>query len=247
MDSGFYAASTALMARTATLDTIANNLANASTVGFRAERDVFSSVLANAGTTSTSPLDSVINSYGIMSGTMSDVKQGELQKTGNPLDLAIEGPGYFTVQTASGQMYTRDGGFQMSSGGRLVDGSGNAVLGDTGQPITLPPGGIAISPDGTISSNGAVAGKLKIVEFPAGTELSNIGNTDFAAPPNVQPTAATNSSVRQGSLEASNVNPVSSMIQLVEAQRSAEMMQRALTMFNSEMDKTASQDLPKVG
>ena len=89
--------------------------------------------------------------------------------------------------------------------------------------------------------------KLKIVEFPAGTELSNIGNTDFAAPPNVQPTAATNSSVRQGSLEASNVNPVSSMIQLVEAQRSAEMMQRALTMFNSEMDKTASQDLPKVG
>lgn len=247
MDSGFYAASTALMARTATLDTIANNLANASTVGFRAERDVFSSVLANAGTTSTSALDPVINSYGIMSGTMSDVKQGALQKTGNPLDLAIEGQGYFTVKTANGQLYTRDGGFQMSSAGQLVDASGNAVLGDTGQPITLPPGGVTISPDGTISSNGAVAGKLKIVEFPAGTELSNVGNTDFAPPPNVQPIAATNSSVRQGSLEASNVNPVSSMIQLVEAQRNAEMMQRALTMFNSEMDKTASQDLPKVG
>lgn len=247
MDSGFYAASTALMARTATLDTIANNLANASTVGFRAERDVFSSVLANAGTTSTSALDPVINSYGIMSGTMSDVKQGALQKTGNPLDLAIEGPGYFTVQTANGPMYTRDGGFQMSSGGQLVDGAGNAVLGDTGQPITLPPGVVTISPDGTISSSGALAGKLKIVEFPPGTELSNVGNTDFTPPPNVQPTAATNSSVRQGSLESSNVNPVSSMIQLVEAQRSAEMMQRALTMFNSEMDKTASQDLPKVG
>src|ERR1700742_5186073 len=172
MDSGFYAASTALTARTATLDTIANNLANASTAGFRAQRDVFSSVLANAGTASTSPLDPVINSYGILSGTMVDVKQGALQKTGNDLDLAIEGKGYFTVQTADGQQYTRNGEFQISSKGQLVNSTGDAVLGDTNLPITLPPGAVSISADGTISSNGAVAGKLKIVEFPAGTELS---------------------------------------------------------------------------
>jgi flagellar basal-body rod protein FlgF len=247
MDSGFYAASTALMARTSTLDTIANNLANASTAGFRAERDVFSSVLANAGTNSTSPLDSVINSYGIMSGTMVDAKQGVLQKTGNDLDLGIEGPGYFTIQTAGGQLYTRNGSFQISTAGRLVNINGDAVLGDTGQPITLPPGGVSISADGTISSNGALVGKLKVVEFPPGTELSNAGDTNYIAPAGAQPVAATGSSVRQGELEASNVNPVASMIQLVEAQRGAEMMQRALGMFNNEMDKTASQDLPKVG
>jgi flagellar basal-body rod protein FlgF len=203
--------------------------------------------LADAGNASTSPLDPVINSYGIMSGTMVDVKQGALQKTGNPLDLGLEGPGYFTIQTANGQEYTRNGAFQVSSKGQLVDADGDAVLGDTGQPITLPPGTPSISADGTISSNGALVAKLKVVEFPAGTELSNAGDTNFIAPVGAKPVAATGTSVRQGSLEASNVNPVASMIQLVEAQRGAEMMQRALAMFNSEMDKTASQDLPKVG
>ena len=246
MDSGYYAACTALVNRTQALDTIANNLANASTAGFRAERDVFSSVLANAGNTSTSPLNPVINSYGIMTGTMVDTKQGALEKTGNNLDLGIEGKGYFTVQTADGPMYTRNGAFQVTSKGQLVTGDGDAVLGDKGTPLTVPQGALSISADGTISSDGALVGKLKVVEFPTGTELSSAGYTLYQAPQGVTPTAPTDSSVRQGTLESSNVNPVSSMIQLVEVQRNAEMMQKALSMFNSEMDKTASQDLPKV-
>jgi len=108
------------------------------------------------------------------------------------------------------------------------------------------PGPVSISADGTISSNGAVAGKLKVVEFPAGTELTSAGSTNYSAPANTA-TAATTSNVRQGMLESSNVNPIASMVELVNAQRSAEMMQRALSMFNSEIDKTATQDLPKVG
>ncbi len=247
MDSGYYAACTALVARTQALDTVANNIANTSTVGFRAERNLFSSVLANAGSSSTAPLNPVINSYGILSGTMADVTQGAMETTGNDLDLAIEGKGYFAVQTSDGTMYTRAGAFQMSSKGQVVTAAGDPVLGDKG-PIVIPTGGkISISNDGTISSDGAVIGKVKIVEFPQGTELANIGNSLYSAPPDAKPLAVVkDSTVQQGVLEGSNVNAVSSMIQLVEAQRNAEMAQRALSMFNSEIDKTASQDLPKV-
>ena len=245
MDSGFYAACTALMSRTQALDTIANNLANASTVGFRAERNVFSSVLATAGDQSGSTLDSVINRYGVLSGAAVDQSQGALQKTGNDLDVGIEGRGYFVAQTANGPMYTRNGSFQVSSHGQLVTASGDAVMGDGGA-ITMPSGPVSISSDGTISSNGAVAGKLRIVEFAPDTNLQSMGNTYYSAPAN-STLAATDSSVRQGMLESSNVNPIEGMVELVDAQRTAEMMQRALSIFNSEIDKTATQELPKVG
>jgi flagellar basal-body rod protein FlgF len=244
MDSGFYAACTALASRTQALDTIANNLANASTPGYRAQHNVFSAVLAASGAGSNSAFSHAVNNYGIMSGTVLDRSQGALQKTGNDLDLAIQGSGFFVVQTANGPMYTRDGSLQVSSTGQLVTAAGDAVMGDKGT-ISILPGHVSISPDGTISSNGAVAGKLKLVDFTPGTELKSVGGTYYSAPAKSD-TAAVGSTVVQGSLENSNVNPVSSMVELITAQRSAEMMQRALTMFNSEMDKTASQDLPKI-
>jgi len=244
MDSGFYAACTALVSRTQALDTIANNLANASTVGFRSERNVFRSVMASASAASGSPLDRAVNSYGVLGGTTLDQSQGALEKTGNDLDMAIEGKGYFVVKTASGEMYTRNGAFQVSNGGQMTTSNGDLVIGDRGA-ITIQPGRVSISADGTISSNGAVAGKLKVVEFPAGTELSSLGNTYYSAPANAA-VAAAHSSVRQGMLESSNVNPVNSMVELINAQRTAEMMQRALGMMGTEMDKTASQELSKV-
>jgi flagellar basal-body rod protein FlgF len=244
MDSGYYAASTALVSRTQALDTIANNLANASTVGFRAEHNIFSSVLAAAGSASTSPLSQAINSFGILNGTKLDQNQGAMQKTGNDLDLAIQGGGYFAVKTAAGQMYTRNGSFQVSSKGQLVTASGDLVLGDKG-PIQMLQGPVAISADGTISSNGAITGKLRLIKFPPETDLTSEGNNYYSAPPN-SGKPDTDSTLQQGVLESSNVNPVASMVELIDAQRSAEMMQRALSMFDSEMNKTAVQDLPKV-
>lgn len=244
MDSGLYAAATALVSRTQELDTIANNLANASTVGYRAEENVFSSVLADAGNATSSPLNQAINNFGILSGTTLDQSQGALQKTGNDLDVAIQGPGYFVVQTAGGPVYTRSGSLQVSAHGQLVTANGDAVMGDKGV-ITMLPGPVSISSDGTISSNGAVTGKLKVVEFPANTRLMSAGSSYYSAPPNTA-VAASHSDVRQGMLESSNVNPIAGMVELVTAQRSAEMMQRALSMFHSEIDKTAAQDLPKV-
>jgi flagellar basal-body rod protein FlgF len=233
MDSGYYAACTALVARTQALDTIANNLANASTPGYRAQRNVFSAVLAESGGMAETPLNQAMNNYGIMSGTTLDRTEGALQKTGNGLDVAIQGTGFFVIKTPTGTTYTRNGGFQVSVSGQLVTSTGDLVEGEKG-PIAMLPGPVSISADGTISSNGAVAGKLK-----------SVGGTYYAAAEkDAKP--AVGSTVVQGALENSNVNPVSSMVELITAQRAAEMMQRALTMFNSEMDKTATQDLPKV-
>lgn len=244
MESGYYAACTALVARTQALDTIANNLANASTVGFRAQHNVFSSILASAGDQPDSQLNQAINRFGVLSGTTVDQSQGALQKTGNELDLGIEGSGYFVVQTADGPMYTRNGTFQVSSHGQLVTASGDAVMGDRGV-INMLPGPVSISADGTISSNGAVTGKLRVVEFPPNTELKSVGNTYYSTSPNTA-VPSTNSSVRQGMLESSNVNPIEGMVELVTAQRTADMMQRALSIYNNEIDKTAAQELPKV-
>ena len=245
MDSGYYAACAGLVARTEALDTITNNLANANTTGFRAQHNVFSSVLADAASSPGTAINQAMNRFGILSGTTLDTRQGALQKTGNQLDVGIEGPGYFVVQTANGPLYTRNGAFQVSSKGQLVTANGDAVMGQMGV-ITMVPGPVSISADGTISSNGALVGKLRVVEFPAGTQLTSLGDSLYSAPANTA-AVATNSSVRQGTLESSNVNPVAGMVELITAQRSAEMMQRALSMFNSEMDKTASQELTKVG
>jgi flagellar basal-body rod protein FlgF/flagellar basal-body rod protein FlgG len=244
MDSGYYAACTALAARTQALDTIANNLANASTPGYRAQRSVFSAVLAETGDQVQTPLNRAMNNYGIMSGTTLDRTEGALEKTGNGLDVAIQGTGFFVVKTPTGTMYTRNGGFQVSASGQLVTATGDLVEGEKG-PIAMLPGPVSISADGTISSNGAVAGKLKLVDFAPGADLKSVGGTYYSAAEK-DATAAVGSTVVQGSLENSNVNPVSSMVALITAQRGAEMMQRALSMFNSEMDKTAAQDLPKV-
>jgi flagellar basal body rod protein FlgG len=133
----------------------------------------------------------------------------------------------------------------VSSKGQLITSSGDAVMGEGGV-INMVPGSVTISANGTISTNGAISGKLRLVEFPTGTQLSSVGNGYYSAPKGAEESAAA-SNVRQGMLESSNVNPITSMVQLVTAQRTAEMMQKALSMFNSEMDKTATQELPKVG
>jgi flagellar basal-body rod protein FlgF len=245
MDSGLYAACTALMARTEALDTIANNLANSSTGGFRARHTTYGSVLAGFGQTLGSTMNSVINHYGLLGESHLDMKSGPLEPTGNNLDVGIDGPGFLTVQTSNGTAYTRNGALKISGDGQLVTVAGDPVMGDSGA-ITIPAGAtVSISADGTISANGAVAGKLKLVEFLASADPQSQGATNYTAAPD-QIVDATSSQVRQGMLEGSNVNPVSSVVELIDAQRAAEGMRHALTMIDSEINKTASQDLPRV-
>jgi flagellar basal-body rod protein FlgF/flagellar basal-body rod protein FlgG len=244
MSSGYYAACTGLISRTQALDTIANNVANVSTAGFRASHNIFSSLLATTNESPLSVLNQDANDYGVLSGTQLDTSQGPLTRTGNDLDVAMEGPGYFSVQTASGPVYTRGGSFRVSPQGQLITAAGDPVLGDTG-PITIVGEPVSISTDGTISVNDAVAGRLKMVEFASGVNMQSAGGTYYTAPAGTA-IAATNSQVRQGMLENSNVNPITSVVELITAQREVETMRRVLTMFSTEMDKAAVQDLPRV-
>ncbi len=230
MDSGLYAACTALMARTDALDTIANNMANSSTSGFRQRHTTFSSVLAGAGQQLNSQLNVVTNSYGLLGNSKLDLQAGSLQHTGNELDLGIDGPGFFQVQTTTGATaYTRNGSFQVSTAGQLVTSTGDPVVGA----------------DGTVSTDGAIAGKLKVVEFTPTADPQSLGATYYTVPQK-DVVDSPLSQVRQGSLEGSNVNPVSSVVELINAQRAMEGMRHALTMIDSEIDKTAAQDIPRV-
>lgn len=250
MDSGLYAAYTGLLARTQALDTAANNLANAGTVGFRAQRDYFRSALAGIGDeSSTSQVGSAVNNFGILGGNLIDQGQGTVNATGNPLDLALNGPGFFAIRTAQGIQYTRDGSFLRSDAGQLQTAQGEPVLDATGQPITIPTGAISIASDGNISvttSDGsAIAGQVGVFGFPDNTALIALGTNRFTAPDGAQP-AAIDASIQQGSLEGANLDAVHGTMQLILVQRQAEMMQKALSVFNNDFDKTAAEDLGRV-
>lgn len=244
MDSGFYAACSALIARNQALDSVANNLANISTPGYRSEHSVFRALLAHASGLPLSSLNQAINDYSVLGDSDLDLTQGTLEHTGNELDLALQGPGFFSVKTASGLAYTRNGNFHVSPKGQLVTSAGDLVMGDSG-PIQIVGAPVSISPDGTVSVNGALAGKLKVVDFPPGANLEALGQTYYTAPESAA-IPATHASIQQGSLEASNVNPVAAAVQLVTVQRYAEMMQRALYLFHAEMNQIATTELPKV-
>jgi len=249
MDSGLYAAYTGLLSRTQALDTAANNLANTGTVGFRAQRDYFRGVLAGIDGEAPSQVGDAINDYGILGGSLIDNAQGAISATGNPLDLALSGQGYFAIQTAQGIQYTRDGGFARSSVGQLQTRQGEAVLDSVGQPITIPSGTINIAPNGSISvttpEGSAIAGTIGIFSFAPDAELTALGINRFSAPAGLEPTAS-DATVQQGALEGANLDTVHGTMQLILIQRQAEMMQKALSVFNNNFDKTAAEDLGRV-
>jgi flagellar basal-body rod protein FlgF len=244
MDSGYYAACAGLAAQTQALELVANNLANLGTAGYRGQQATFRSLLAAGGAAAGNPLNAAVNDFGVLGGSRVDRASGSLTATGNPLDLAVAGNGFFVVQSAQGVAYTRNGGFHATPAGQLVTAQGDAVLGEQG-PITLPSGAVAVSADGTLSVDGAVVDKLRVAEFAPDTSLRAVGDAMYAAPAGSELPAAS-SSIRQGMLEASNVSPVEGVVQLISIQRNAEMMQRALTLFDSQFNQTAVQDLPRV-
>jgi len=249
MDSGYYAACAGLAAQMQALDLVAHNLANLGTPGYRGELATFHSLLAGGAAVAGNPLNAALNDFGVLSGSRVDRTSASLTATGNPLDLGIAGGGFFAVRSAAGVAYTRNGSFHRTPEGLLVNSSGDAVLveGSAGaeETITLPQGAVSVSADGTISVGGAVAGKLRVAEFSPQTNLEAVGDSLYTAPAGSELPAAS-SSVRQGVLEDSNVSPVESVVQLIAVQRNAEMMQRALSIFDSQFNQTAVEELPKV-
>ncbi len=242
MDSGFYAACAGLRAQSQALEVAAHNLANLNTPGFRSQQVSFQSLLALLQPAATNVLNQAINNYGVVEGTRLDLSPGNVQITGNPLDLAVEGEGFFAVQTIRGTRYTRGGSFRISTSRELVTAAGDPVLGEAGV-IHVPAGAVAISSDGTLSVAGAVAGKIRLAEFAPGTSVTSEGDGLLIAA-NARPARRT--VVRQSALESSNVNAIRSMTELIAVERQAEMMQRAMSLFHSEMNRIAANDLPHV-
>lgn len=245
MGSGYYAACAGLRAESQALELIASNVANISTTGYRGQEPIFHSLLASAGHQLTDPLNHAINDFGVLEGSRTDLTSGTLERTGNSLDLAVEGKGFFAIKAQGETRYTRNGNFQVSAKGQLTSSTGEPVLGESGLPIVLPSGDISISPDGTISSGGAVAGKLKVVEFAPGTVPLAAGNSYYSVPATaLRPSPDSN--VRQGMLESSNVNSVKAVVDMIAVQRHAEMLERAMSVFESNLDHIAASDLPKL-
>ena len=245
MDSGYYAAMTGLVARAQALDTAAVNLANIQTPGYRAEREYFRSVLLGPYD-NDSQLGEAVNRFGLLGGDRLSADQGPLQRTGNSLDLTIEGDGFFAIQTAKGVRYTRDGSFHRSEAGILVNGANEPVLSSTRANILLPPGNASIGADGVLSVDGGASAVVGIFRFPAGTQLRAEGSNRYIVQGNVRAELSRGAVVHQGSLEGANEDVVRGSLDLIIMQRQAEMMQKALTAFHTDFNKTASEDLPKI-
>jgi flagellar basal-body rod protein FlgF/flagellar basal-body rod protein FlgG len=245
MDSGYYAAMTGLVARTQALDTAASNLANAQTPGYRAEREYFRSVLLGPDALD-SQLGQTVNNFGLLGGDRLNMGQGALQQTGNPLDLAIEGEGFFQVQTANGLRYTRDGSFRRAANGQMVTAAGEPVLSSTGKPIQVPPGEVTVGADGSLSVAGGTVATVGVFTFPAGAEMTPEGANRYIAPEGLAAAISKDSAVHQGAIESANQDAIQGSLDLIVMQRQAEMMQKALTIFHTEFNKFASEDLPRV-
>jgi flagellar basal-body rod protein FlgF len=244
MNSGFYSAFAGFAARTDALEMLANNVANASTVGFKASHAFYRSFDSWTQPFNATPLNQAINHFGVLGGAHLDLSPGIIYHTGNDTAVAMEGTGLFTIQAANGIRYTRAGNFSLNAQRQLVTAQGDLVLGEQG-PIQIPAGQLSISADGTISVDGVLVSKLKIADAAPTTQLTAEGKNYFVIPaPAVK--AATTVSVRQGNLEMSNSDPVRTTVSIIELQRTAELMEKALSIFHNEFNKTAAQQIPIV-
>jgi len=202
------------------MDVVANNVANINTSGFKAENILFEEYVMPVARDQDFPrLDQPL-SYVQDWATVHDLSGGAMVQTGNEFDVGLNGDGFFAVQTAAGERWTRAGSFQISSSGTLVDSNGNPVLGDGG-PIQFGPeeNGVLIAADGSVSSSAGPKGKLRLVEFANAQELTREGNNLFAGG---TPVAATNTRAMQGFIERSNVSGVAEMAEMIRVTRAYE-------------------------
>jgi flagellar basal-body rod protein FlgF len=224
------------------MDVIANNLANADTPAFKRETATFQEFVANVQPAEGEKGRQQV-SFVKDAGDARDLTQGHATKTSAPLDLAINGPGYFSIQTAGGTRYTRDGHFTMDGAGRIVTEGGDALQGDGGD-VTIAPedGDIHIAEDGTISGVKGQIGKVKLVSFANESALRKEGASLYSTDQQTQDVEKP--SIHQGMLESSNVQPVieiSSMIQVMRAyQATASMTESQEQMERNALDKLST-------
>lgn len=244
MIRGMYSATAGMMTMLSRVQTISNNLANVNTPGYREDtlrlttfpQQLMARLFAGGGM-------QIIGSsaHGILNeSTTTRFAQGTLKATDGQLDVALNGDGFFAVQTAQGVRYTRDGSFRRDGNNQLVTSQGDLVLSDAGTPITLPPGPITISPEGQIRVTPLVDGvtgpadqpvaRLGVYAVAEPGQLRKSGANQFEDPTGLAQAAAAGPgalfTVHQGFLEGSNVDPARAMADLMVAQRSYEASAR---------------------
>lgn len=243
MDNAMYVTLSRQMVLHRELDIVANNIANADTAGFKLEDMMTRADQAAPAKTAgiTAPVTFVMDD-----GVARDFKQGALNATGSPLDLAIDGKGFFTVNTAGGPRYTRDGRFKLDETGKVVTQDGNAVQGGGGDIVLDPAKGpISIAENGVISQAGQKVGQVDVVNFDDLSALSKDGNNLFRNTTNLQPQPSTSAKIRQGSLEGSNVQTLTQITRLIEINRAYESMTNIMTQ-TSDLSRRSIQRLGAV-
>ena len=234
MSSGIYVATAGAVAQSNALDATANNIANATTTGFHGDRVTFREAMGAAKSADVALVGA---------GTARvDTQAGALSQTGNPLDLALEGDGMFAVDTDKGVRYTRAGNFRLDDNRTLVTVEGFAVRGEGGAHITVPPEAkvLAVGSNGEVTADGESLGTLELATYKH-TQLRREGGTLFSATgkpdPNAQPPL-----VRSGMLEASNVNVVRGVVDLVKVSRTYESLMRVIQGYH-DVESRAARDL----
>ena len=253
MNRGIYPILSGALAQEQRMQVLSNNLANVHTTAFKRDEPLFRSLLARVaaipagsgdGIVATLPRTSIAGSeriFAAMDGVKTDLDQGRLRQTGNELDLAIRGAGFFEVKTPQGILYTRDGGFHVDPKRRLVTEDGHPVMGQKGE-LKIPAGTLSINPRGGIYVNGEEIGTVKVVEFPKDVTPQKVGEGFFRAS-SPQPVKDVNLAV--GHLEESGVNAVAEMVKLIEVMRSFESAQKLIQTMDGMMS-LAIQEVGKV-
>jgi len=227
MVQGFYAAAAGMVAQMAAQEVVAHNLANAATPGYRHRNIVTSSFPAvlSAAQTSSAPAAS--------SGPSVDFRPGSLQRTDRSSDLALQGDGWFTLQTPAGLRYTRDGRFTVTADHRLVSLDGSVVMGCQG-PIVLPGSDFSVDSRGQVFSEGRLVDQLFLAQFDGPSQLQVTGPAQFGA--RVAPRQSATAEVLSGYLEQPNFAPVTELVQMISLYRLYEANQRALQMQDRTVD-----------
>ena len=240
MDNAIYVGLSRQITLQRALDIAANNLANTDTTGYKFEELM-------TGADPVMPAHSKVGSTPVTfvtaNGVARDYTQGPLTQTGEPLDVAIDGKGFFQVSTADGTRYTRDGRFMLDPTGKLVTQDGDAVQGGGGD-INLDPkkGPVSISATGVISQGGAVVGQMSVVNFDDLSVLSKDDNNLFEDTSNSTPQPATGALIKQGMLEGSNVQPITQITRLIEINRAYAAASDMIT-STSDLSKSAVERL----
>jgi flagellar basal-body rod protein FlgF len=222
METTAYIALSRQMALRRHMDLIANNIANMTASAFKAEALMYEPVMRAAGHGQRLAFVQDV-------GVARDLSAGPMTSTGNPFDLAIQGPGYFALGTDQGTRYGRGGQFRLSVAGELVSVAGDPVLDDGGAPLSVPvdTGPIAVAADGTVSTaQGGVVGRIGLVEFADEQRLRKVGGGLYRA--EQPPAPAERSRVVQGVLEGSNVQPILEMTEMMATVRAYQGVQRLL-------------------